>query len=91
MISCENSNLTGLHVLVRRPRSTNVLRPVYRLGWLVIWSSWLATVIFGVPAWMPHDDVVGWAFVSMGLTLMAYALHRYWDWLVVGRPLTFRR
>ena len=30
---------------VRTPRKTNVLRPVYRLGWLVIWSTWLVTVV----------------------------------------------
>ncbi|MEK9940870.1 MAG: hypothetical protein VW771_00155 [Gammaproteobacteria bacterium] len=77
--------------MARPVRSTNFLRPIYRLGWLVIWSSWLAAIVFGVPAWMPHDDVVGWGFVSIAFTLMAYLLHRCWDWWVVGRPITFRR
>jgi len=39
---------------------------------------------------MPHDDVVGWGFVTLAVTAFAYLLHRFWDWLVVGRPLPGR-
>jgi hypothetical protein len=38
------------------PRKTNVFRPVYRLGWLVIWSSWLAFVLLVVPALVSRHD-----------------------------------
>lgn len=84
-------NLNEAKPLRRRARSTNFLRPIYRLGWLVIWGLWLVAVVLAVPALMPADDVVGWGFVSLGLTALAYLIHRYWDWLVVGRPFSFRR
>ena len=76
--------------MTRRTRSTNFLRPLYRLGWLVIWSTWLATLLLLVPTMMPHDDVVGWGFVTLAATGVAYLLHRLWDWYVVGRPLPRR-
>jgi len=41
---------------VSTPRKTNVFRPVYRLGWLVIWSSWLAFVLLVVPALVSRHD-----------------------------------
>ena len=74
----------------RRRRSTNFLRPMYRLGWLLIWSLWVISLFFGIPAMMPHDDVVGWGFVALAITAVAYLLHRLWDWLVVGRPFPGR-
>ena len=74
----------------RPRRSTNFLRPLYRLGWFVIWSLWGITLFFGIPALMPHDDVVGWGFVSLAVTAVAYLLHRLWDWLGVGRPFPGR-
>jgi hypothetical protein len=39
---------------------------------------------------MPHDDVVGWGFVTLAVTSIAYLFHRLWDWYVVGRPLPRR-
>ena len=56
----------------------------------MIWSLWLVSLVFGIPAIMPHDDVVGWGFVTLAVTAFAYLLHRLWDWLVVGRPLPGR-
>ena len=75
----------------RRRRRTNFLRPMYRLGWLLIWSLWGICLLFGIPAVMPHDDVVGWGFVALAVTAVAYLLHRLWDWWVMGRPLPSRR
>ncbi|MBT3429012.1 MAG: hypothetical protein HN428_01165 [Proteobacteria bacterium] len=75
----------------RRRRRTNFLRPMYRLGWLLIWSLWGISLLFGIPAVMPHDDVVGWGFVALAVTAVAYLAHRLWDWWVVGRPLPSRR
>ena len=46
--------------------------------------------MFGIPAIMPHDDVVGWGFVTLAATGFAYLLHRLWDWLVVGGPFPGR-
>jgi hypothetical protein len=64
---------------------------MYRLGWLLIWSLWGISLLFGIPVVMPHDDVVGWGFVALAVTAVAYLLHRLWDWWVVGRPLPSRR
>ena len=75
----------------RRRRSTNFLRPMYRLGWLLIWSLWGISLLFGIPAVMPHDDVVGWGFMTLAVTAVAYLAHRLWDWWGVGRPLPSRR
>ncbi|XXK22367.1 hypothetical protein ACMAY5_01040 [Arenicellales bacterium nBUS_48] len=74
----------------RSARSTNFLRPIYRLGWFMIWSFWLATLGILIPSFMPHDDVVGWGFLSIAATAAAYLLNRLWDWWIVGRSLTFR-
>ena len=49
------------------------------------------SLAFGIPAIMPHDDVVGWGFVTLAATAFAYLLHRLWDWLVVGRPFPGRK
>ncbi|MCP4827964.1 MAG: hypothetical protein GY889_03725 [Proteobacteria bacterium] len=76
--------------MTRRARSTNFLRPLYRLGWLVIWGIWLTTLALVIPVVMPHDDVVGWGFATLAATSIAYVLHRLWDWFVVGRPLPWR-
>ena len=56
----------------RRRRRTNFLRPMYRLGWLLIWSLWGISLLFGIPAVMPHDDVVGWGFMTLAVTAVAY-------------------
>jgi hypothetical protein len=47
--------------------------------------------LFGIPAVMPHDDVVGWGFMTLAVTAVAYLAHRLWDWWVMGRPLPSRR
>ena len=75
----------------RRRRRTNFLRPMYRLGWLLIWSLWGISLLFGIPAVMPHDDVVGWGCMTLAVTAVAYLAHRLWDWWVMGRPLPSRR
>jgi len=33
--------------MIGKARKTNILRPVYRLGWLAIWSVWLVVLLFG--------------------------------------------
>ena len=69
------------------PRRTNFLRPLHRLGWLLIWGGWLAVLILVVPVVAPPDDAIGWVLLSMLTTTGAYLLHRLWDWHVIGRPL----
>ena len=72
---------------MKTPRKTNFLRPLYRLGWLVIWSTWLVTILLLVPALVPRHDTFQRLLVSVLLTLLAYFLQRLWDWKITGRPL----
>ncbi|MEC9330003.1 MAG: hypothetical protein VX749_09085 [Pseudomonadota bacterium] len=72
---------------MKTPRKTNFLRPLYRLGWLVIWSTWLVTILLLVPALVPRHDTFQRLLVSVLLTLLAYFLQRLWDRHITGRPL----
>ena len=72
---------------VNTPRKTNVLRPLYRLGWLVIWSTWLATLLLLMPAAIPRHDSFQRLMVAALLTVIAYFVQRLWDRYLTGRPL----
>lgn len=72
---------------VNKPRKTNVLRPLYRLGWLVIWSTWLATLVLLMPALIPRHDTFQRLLVAVLLTVSAYFVQRLWDRYITGRPL----
>ena len=73
--------------LVKTPRKTNILRPLYRLGWLVIWSTWLATLLLLMPAAIPRHDSFQRLMVAALLTVIAYFVQRLWDRYLTGRPL----
>ena len=72
---------------VRTPRKTNVLRPVYRLGWLVIWSTWLVTVVLVMPALVSRHYGFHRAVLFVLVSAAAYFLHRLWDRWITGRPM----
>ena len=72
---------------VNTPRKTNVLRPLYRLGWLVIWSTWLATLLLLMPAAIPRHASFQRLLVAALLTVIAYFVQRLWDRYLTGRPL----
>jgi hypothetical protein len=74
-------------MMIGKARKTNILRPVYRLGWLAIWSVWLVVLLYGVPAWVPYNDSLTWIVLTVLATTVAYGLHRFWDYIVTGRPL----
>ncbi|GEM_PF-240362 len=72
---------------VSTPRKTNVFRPVYRLGWLVIWSSWLAFVLLVVPALVSRHDFFHWLILYALSGVVAYFFHRLWEYVITGRSL----
>ena len=72
---------------MKKPRKTNFLRPLYRLGGLAIWSTWLVTILLLVPALVPRHDTFQRLLGSVLLTLLAYFLQRLWDQKITGRPL----
>ena len=73
--------------MMGRARKTNFLRPLYRMGWLTIWSAWVVILLYGVPAWVPYNDKLTWVVLTVLVTTVAYGLHRLLDYLVTGRPL----
>ena len=66
------------------PRKTNVFRPVYRLGWLVIWSSWLAFVLLVVPALVSRHDFFHRLVLYVLISVGAYFFHRLWEYVIPG-------
>ena len=60
----------------RRRRSTNFLRPMYRLGWLLIWSLWGISLLFGIPAVL---GLVTIAVVAVRVDLQASVLLEAYD------------
>ena len=73
--------------MMGRARRTNFLRPLYRMGWLTIWSAWVVVLLYGVPAWVPYNDKLTWVVLTALVTTVAYGLHRLLDYFVTGRPL----
>ena len=69
------------------PRKTNVFRPVYRLGWLVIWSSWLAFVLLVVPALDSRHDLFRQLVLYALASVVAYFFHRLWEYVFTWRSL----
>jgi len=69
------------------PRKTNVFRPVYRLGWLVIWSSWVAFVLLVVPALVSRHDFFHQLVLYALASVVAYFFHRLWEYVITGRSL----
>ena len=57
--------------MMGRARKTNFLRPLYRMGWLTIWSAWVAVLFYGVPAWVPYNDKLTWVVLTVLVTTVA--------------------
>ncbi|HAD38097.1 MAG TPA: hypothetical protein DDZ73_15920 [Gammaproteobacteria bacterium] len=72
---------------VTTPRKTNVFRPVYRLGWLVIWSSWLALVLLVVPAVVSRHNLFHRLVLYVLVSIVAYFVYRLWEYVITGRLL----
>ncbi|GIT53121.1 MAG: hypothetical protein Ct9H300mP16_02810 [Pseudomonadota bacterium] len=70
---------------MNKPRKTNFPRPLYRLGWLVIWSTWLATLCCYAGRF--RGTTPSSAVVPGLLTEIAYFVQRLWDRSLPGRPL----
>lgn len=67
-----------------RPRKTNFMRPLYRIGWAVIWGAWVFVVIELGPS--SHDTFARIFFIIV-VTILAWVLQRLWDLLITGKPL----
>ena len=55
--------------MMGRARRTNFLRPLYRTGWLTIWSAWVVVLLYGVPAWVPYNDKLTWVVLTVLVTV----------------------
>ena len=73
--------------IMGQARKTNFLRPLYRMGWLAIWSAWVVVLLYGVPYCVPYNDKLTWIVLTVLVTTVAYGLHRLLDYFVTGRPL----
>ncbi len=71
-----------------RPRKTNLMRPLCRIGWAVIWGAWVFAVLELGPS--SNNSFARIVFVVV-VTVVAWVLQRLWDLLITGKPLQNRK